>query len=69
MRTRIFTLLALIVFLSPTVVLAHVGHGTFDGHSFWHYLTSPLHLISVMAVLVITVFGVRYFRKRNRQVN
>ena len=64
MRTKIFTLLALFVVLSPTVLFAHAGHGTFDGINLWHYLTSPLHLISTMVVLAVVVFGVRYFRKR-----
>ena len=64
MRTKISILLAFFVALSPTVVLAHGGHGTFNGINFWHYLTSPLHLISAMAVLAVTVFGVRYFRRK-----
>lgn len=64
MRTKILTLLAFFVLLSPTAVLAHAGHGTFDGINLWHYVTSPLHLFSTMVVLTVTVFGVRYFRKR-----
>jgi len=67
MRTKIITLLALFVVISPNVVLAHTGHGAFDGINFWHYLTSPLHLISTMVVLAVAVFGVRYFRKK--QIN
>ena len=67
MQTRILTLLTFIALLSPTVVLAHAGHGTFDGINLWHYLTSPMHLISAMVVLAISVFGVRYFKRR--QIN
>ena len=64
MRTRFLTLLVFFVILSPTLVLAHAGHGTFDGINLWHYLTSPLHLISTTLVLAATVFGVRYFKRK-----
>ena len=64
MRTKIFTLLALFLVLSPRIVLAHAGHGTLDGTNLWHYLTSPLHLIYALIVLAVAVFGVRYFTKR-----
>ncbi len=69
MRIRFITLLAFFVVLSSTVVLAHAGHGTFDGINLWHYLTSPLHVISAMGVITVVVFGVRYIRKRSRQIN
>ncbi len=69
MRTRIFTLFAFFAFLLPTAALAHAGHGTFDGISFWHYLTSPLHLISAMVVLGVAVIGVWCLIKRRRQIS
>lgn len=64
MRTRILTLLAFFVVLSPTAVFAHIGHGGFDGITLWHYITSPLHLISVIAILSAVILGVRYYKKR-----
>ena len=64
MRTKILTLLSFLVFLSPAVVFAHAGHGTFNGINLWHYLTSPIHFFSAMMVLATTVFGIRYFKRR-----
>ncbi len=64
MRTKILTLLVFVLLLSPSTVLAHAGHGTFDGLSLWHYITSPLHLLFTMGVLAVVVFGVRYFIRR-----
>ncbi|MDH5365960.1 MAG: hypothetical protein OEW67_03180 [Cyclobacteriaceae bacterium] len=69
MRTRTLSLLVFFVILSPTFVLAHVGHGTFDGINFWHYLTSPAHLISGIVVLAVAIFSYRYFRKKSPQIN
>lgn len=68
MRTRILTLIAFVTMvLVPSMVLAHPGHGTFDGLNLGHYLTSPVHLASLLVIVAATVFAVRYVRKRNRQ--
>jgi membrane-anchored glycerophosphoryl diester phosphodiesterase (GDPDase) len=70
MRTRIITLITLAtIFLVPTLVLAHPGHGTFNGHNLGHYLTSPVHLISTLAVIAVTVFIVKYVNKRREETN
>lgn len=65
MRTRIFSfMLVVIISFSPTFVFGHSGHGTFDGLNIGHYLTSPLHVISALVVLGVTVLGVSYFKRR-----
>ena len=68
MKTRFVALLSLLVALSSTVVYGHTGHGTFDGHNLWHYITSPLHLFSSIAIIVlVAVLGVRFFTKKSRE--
>jgi hypothetical protein len=67
-RTRSFFLVVLAT-LSPFVVFGHPGHGTFEGHTFWHYLTSPLHLVSAIVVIGVAVIGVRYLIKKRRQIS
>lgn len=69
MRTRIFTLIALLSVLVPSMALAHPGHGTFDGISVMHYLTSPLHVILVLAIVLVNVFAIRFAVRRNRQTD
>ncbi len=68
MRIRIFNVfVAIALFFTPTLGFGHPGHGTFDGTNFWHYLTSPLHLMLAVVIIVAVVLGVRYWRKRNSQ--
>ncbi len=70
MQTRIFNVfVAIVLFLTPTLGFGHPGHGTFDGTNFWHYLTSPLHLISAMVVLGVAVIGIKYFIKKKKQTS
>ncbi|MCF6352066.1 MAG: hypothetical protein L3J06_03555 [Cyclobacteriaceae bacterium] len=70
MRTRNFNVfVAIVLFFTPTLGFGHPGHGTFDGINFWHYLTSPLHIMLAAAIIAVVVFGVRYLRKRSSQTN
>ena len=41
--------------LVNTGLMAHPGHGTFTGNEIWHYITSPLHIGIVLAVVVIAI--------------
>jgi len=67
MKTRFVTLFILFVALVPAVVYGHTGHGTFDGHNLWHYITSPLHLFSSIVILAVAVLGVRYLSKKSKE--
>jgi hypothetical protein len=48
-------LLAIGLFLTSGVVLAHPGHGTFTGNEVVHYLTSPVHIGVALAVVVLAI--------------
>ena len=62
-------IMVVLITLSPAVVFGHPGHGTFDGINIFHYLTSPMHYIVSMTIIAVGIVGVRYIRKRRRQVN
>ncbi|MCB0497507.1 MAG: hypothetical protein KDC79_15295 [Cyclobacteriaceae bacterium] len=69
MRTRIFTLIAIVTILLPSLALAHPGHGTSDGYNLMHYLTSPMHLISVLLVVGASALAIRYAKSSRKQEN
>lgn len=69
MRTRIFTLITFLSIFVPSMVMAHPGHGTYDGISIWHYLTSPVHLISAVAIVAVNILAIRYAKKRDEQTD
>ncbi len=56
-----FVLVALLSY--PLLAHAHPGHGFFDGISLAHFLTSPLHLITMVLI------GVLFFSWRNWKRN
>jgi hypothetical protein len=64
---------AMVVTLALTgamVAEAHEGHGVVEpGNSLRHYLTEPLHVISLLLLAGFVVFLVRSLRKgtRNRK--
>jgi heme/copper-type cytochrome/quinol oxidase subunit 2 len=64
---HITTYLTLIFLLIASVSSAHPGHGTSNGIDILHYLTSPLHVILLVAV-VAGVFYVKY-RQSSKQKN
>lgn len=68
MRTRIFTLIAFLSVLVPSLALAHPGHGTYDGLNLMHYLTSPLHVIAVLGIILVNVVAIRYAKGRAKRV-
>ncbi|MBX3420385.1 MAG: hypothetical protein KF752_02400 [Pirellulaceae bacterium] len=64
-----------ILFLSAPHALAHEGHGSAangDGNSLRHYLSEPIHVAQIIAVVVTLVVltwaaaHVYYSRKRNQ---
>jgi hypothetical protein len=40
----------------PFLAQAHEGHGVFEGSSLSHYLTSPMHVIPVVAFVAIGAY-------------
>lgn len=53
-------LLLLSLLAAPELVLAHPGHGSSDGISLWHYLSSYEHSIALAGLILLTVLIVRY---------
>ena len=49
----------------PAIAMAHPGHGPVD-HGLAHYLTSPIHIIGVMAVVALGAVLYRYYRTNKR---
>jgi hypothetical protein len=60
--------LIVIITLLPFSVAAHPGHGTFDGLTPLHYISSPIHLIAVMAVISLAILGIQFLRKKIRKI-
>ena len=61
--------LPLIAFASlPAIGLAHDGHGNqHDGNSLLHFLTSPLHVVPVLAAAILFAGMAFIFRKRSHR--
>ena len=51
--------------LLPVIAMAHPGHGPVE-HGLAHYLTSPIHLIGVAAIVALGVVLFRYYRTNKR---
>ncbi|MEO8840459.1 MAG: hypothetical protein ABI591_00925 [Kofleriaceae bacterium] len=49
--------------------LAHPGHGTTDPSSLRHYLTEPLHVVALVAVLAVTIELVLWLVKRRESAS
>ena len=61
---------SLLTLMLPTALLAHPGHGVFEGVSLAHYLASPMHLAAILTgtiILVLSCRQVTLFVKRQRQ--
>lgn len=62
------TLLLFALTLSVIGVIAHDGHGVVPGSQPGHYITSPVHLVPILALVVL--FSIWAYRKRTgRQEN
>lgn len=60
----------LILLIAAAGAWAHPGHGESEGHSLLHYLTEPLHIVPLIAVIVfsVSIFLVMYARRKKRSV-
>ncbi len=54
-----------LLLLAPFLVEAHPGHGSFRGIDPMHYLTSPLHLVSLAVIVGAGIW--LYVRKSKKQ--
>jgi hydrogenase/urease accessory protein HupE len=55
---RLILFFALSILTLPA--FAHEGHDLFDGNTILHHFTSPLHLLSMVAVVALAWAIVRY---------
>ncbi len=55
MKTRLFVLLALVLCLVPLPVFAHPGHGHTEPDTWRHYVTEPVHVLVLVAVVAVVV--------------
>lgn len=53
-------LLLLSLSATPGLVLAHPGHGSSDGISLWHYLSSFEHSITLAGLILLAALLWRY---------
>lgn len=51
----------LLAAFAPVLLFAHPGHGMVQ-HGFAHYLTSPIHLVGILAVVMLGVVLFNYKR-------
>jgi hypothetical protein len=49
----------LAVLLSPSLALAHPGHGALPGDSLSHWIADPLHAGAVATAVVLTLVAAR----------
>ena len=54
-----------LLLMAPFLVEAHPGHGSFSEIDPMHYLTSPLHLVSIAVIVGVGVW--LYIRKSKKQ--
>ena len=66
MNRIIKSCLVVIGLLTSSIVMAHPGHGTFNGHEFWHYVTSPMHIGLGLAAAVIMVVAYKFIKAQRR---
>ena len=56
-KLSIQVLLTIMIAVVP--VYAHEGHGNLPGNEVLHYLTSPLHLLVLLAAIIGVVYFIR----------
>ncbi len=68
MYKKCITVISFIVLMVlPVIAFAHPGHGATDGHSLWHYLTEPFHIISMIAALILLVGVIYWYVAKKRK--
>ena len=65
MRKAFSYFLLSLILLVPMFSFAHPGHGTTEGYSIKHYFVEPYHLITSFSVIVLTIFVIRSFQRKN----
>lgn len=60
-------LLLLVLLTLVGSVSAHPGHGNFDGYMPIHYLTSPLHVVFILAFATGLIYLFKHYRKSIKQ--
>ncbi len=62
-----FALIAIASLGTPPAAVVHPGHGKpGDGFSLVHYLTEPVHLLGVVALVLVVVLATAFLRRRAR---
>ena len=61
------SILVVLFLLVPALALAHPGHGETDPGSWTHYLTEPVHVI-VLAAVVAVIAAIGWRRSRVRRL-
>jgi hypothetical protein len=56
MLKYIKTLIFIIISLTSVELLAHPGHGNFEGNSILHYITSPFHILPFLLLVGVVIF-------------
>jgi hypothetical protein len=56
----------ILLLVTPVFAFAHTGHGYLDGNSFFHYLTSPIHIGPIIFGMVLIFW---YYRRGRTQIN
>lgn len=59
----------LLLLTGTNTLFAHPGHGATDGHSMFHYLTEPMHVMVLAVVIIMIASSATWFilRKRNKE--
>ena len=66
MNRSIKSLLIVIAMLFSVTAYAHPGHGTFNGHEIWHYVTSPVHMGIALGIVVVLFAGYKLFKRQSK---
>ena len=61
-------ILVLLVMLGPSLAHAHPGHGETEPDSWLHFLTEPVHVISLaIAILALVAISALWWRGRGSE--
>ncbi|MBT8189020.1 MAG: hypothetical protein KJO50_11730 [Bacteroidia bacterium] len=59
----------LMLIMTPMLSYAHPGHDFFNGFSMLHYLTSPVHLVSILVCSTACFFMIKFIMKTRKSFN